>query len=165
MELRFGPKGMLMIDDARITFKNFSGKKGPYNKDGEREFSLVIPNEDIKEQLLNDVNEDGASWNVRVKPPRDPQEDPLIYLKVKVRFNQYGPKVYVISNGVQELLDEEDVGMIDRIAIEKCDMDISPSDKVVNGKPYRTAYLRAIRVYQRETHYDRFAERNDEPPF
>lgn len=167
MDLRFGPKGILIIDGARIIWRNFSGKKSQYNKNGEREFNLVIPNQEIADKLLSDVNDDGAAWNVRMKPPMDEGGDPLLYLKVKVRFNQYGPPIYVVSDGVQREIDESEVGMLDQIAIESVDLDIRPYDNITNGKPYRTAYLQSIRVYQKEVNYDRFAIRHEdeEAPF
>lgn len=162
MELRFGPNGILMIDDARITFRNFAGEASQYNRAGDRKFSLIIPNEAIVEELQKDVNEDGASWNIKVKPPRDVDDDPMYFMDVKVKFNQYGPKVYLVSEGVQRPLDEETVGILDKISIAKVDLDIRPYDNITNGKPYRTAYLQSIRVYQRTDRYDRFAEERGE---
>ena len=162
MELRFGPNDILMIDDARIIFRNFSGETSQYNREGKRKFSVVIPDEAIAEQLKGHVNEDGASWNVKIKPPRDVDDTPLMFLDVNVRFNQYGPAVYLVSDGVQRPLNEESVGILDKISIEKCDMDIRPFDNVTSGKAYRTAYLQSIKVYQRENRYDRFAMAPDE---
>lgn len=162
MELIIKPDNTLVIDNARIIWKNFAGEKTPQNRNGDRKFNLVIPNQEIADILMNHVNEDGAAWNVKVKPPMDEDGDPLIYLEVKVRFNQYGPPIYVVSNGVQREIDAEEAGMLDRMSIEKCDMDIRPFDNFTNGKHYRTAYLKSLRVYQREVNYDRFAIRDEE---
>lgn len=158
MKLTFGPNGILMIDDARIPWSNFSGEAGPFNRPGDRNFSIAIPDQEIAEALQNDTNEDGASWNVKIKPPRDVDEGPFMHLPIKVKFNQYGPKVYLVSNGVQRQLDEESIGMLDHISIEKVDLDIRPFDNITSGKPYRTAYLQTMRVYQRANRYDRFAD-------
>lgn len=154
MKLTIGPKDLLMIDDARICYKNFSGKPTPFNKaGGVREFHLVIPNEDIKDTLLNNKSRDGASWNVRIKDPREEGEAPFLHMKVNVRFNEFGPKVYLVTGGRQHRLDEEDVGILDNMDIASVDMDIRPNDTVVQGVAYRTAYLQSIRVHQR---IDRF---------
>lgn len=163
MKLQFGPNGILMIDEARITHRNFSGAPSQYNREGDRNFSLIIPDQNIVETLQNDVNEDGAAWNVKIKPPRDEDDNPFIYLPVKVRFNQYGPKIYLMTpEGIQRQLDEESVGILDKISIEKVDLDIRPYDNITSGRPYRTAYLQSIRVYQRVDRYDRFADYNNE---
>ena len=56
MELTFAPRGVLQIDDARIIFRNFRGEGGKFNKEGDRNFALIIPNEEMAEALQNDVN-------------------------------------------------------------------------------------------------------------
>lgn len=156
MKLRFGPKDLLMIDDAKICWKNFSGAPTPFNKSGGvREFHLVIPNDEIKDILLDNKSRDGASWNVKIRAPREEGDTPFLHMKVNVRFNEYGPKVYLVSGGRQHRLDEEEVGILDNMDIASVDMDIRPNDTIVQGVAYRTAYLQSIRVYQR---MDRFEE-------
>ncbi|MBO5319050.1 MAG: hypothetical protein J6B01_04480 [Ruminococcus sp.] len=156
MELTFAPRGILQINDARIIYKNFRGEAGPYNKAGDRDFTLVIPNMEIAEQLQNDKNRDGVGWNVRIKAPRTPEEEPFITLKVKVKFNDRGPRVFLESNGVKRKLTEDTVEMLDFIDIASVDLDIRPYDSERNGEFYRTAYLDAIWVTQ---NVDRFSAR------
>lgn len=155
MKLSIGPKDVLMIDDAKICWKNFAGDPTPYDRNGgKREFHLVIPNDAIKDALLNNKSRDGASWNVKIRAPREEGEAPFLHMKVNVRFNDFGPKVYLVTGGRQHRLDEEDVGMLDKMDIESVDMDIRPNDSIVNGVAYRTAYLRSIRVYQRSDRFE-----------
>lgn len=161
MDLIIKPDNTLVIDNARIIWKNFAGEKTPQNRNGDRKFNLVIPNQEIADILMGHVSEDGAHWNIKQKPPMDEGGDPLIYLEVKIRFNQYGPPIYVVSNGVQREIYEDEVGMLDKMAIEKVDLDIRPYDNFTNGNYYRTAYLKSLRVYQREVEYDRFAIRDE----
>ena len=157
MNLTFAPRGILQIDDAQICFKNFAGRGDKFNRDGERNFSLIIPSEDICEALVNNVNKFGVGWNVKIRDPRDEGEDPFMYMKVKVKFNDYGPNVYLISGNKKVRLTEDTVGCLDDIHIDHVDVDISPSDGEVNGRPYRAAYLRSIQVVQDLTQ-DRFAD-------
>lgn len=163
MELTFAPKNILQIDDARIVFRNFSGEGGKFNKEGDRNFALVIPNQKIAEALMDDKNQYGVGWNVKIKAPREEGDEPFIYLPVKVKFNDRGPVVYLQSGRNRVRLYEDTVGMLDEINISNVDLDIAPYDKEINGKPYRSAYLQSICVTQE---IDRFAARfaEDEYP-
>lgn len=156
MNLTFAPRGVLQIDDARIIFKNFRGEGGKFNKEGDRNFALIIPNEELAESLQNDVNQYGAGWNVKIKPPREEGDEPFIYLPVKVKFNDRGPIVYLQSGRNRVKLDEESVAMLDDIDIRSVDLDIRPYDSEINGKPFRAAYLQSMCVTQE---IDRFAAR------
>lgn len=154
MHLNFGPRGTLQIDDARIIYRNFAGVGGKYNREGDRNFALWIDSEEIKNALLDDVNQYGASWNVKVKPPRDEDEAPFMYMPVKIRFNDRGPNIYLQAGSRMIRLDEESVSCLDDIEIISVDMDIRPYDDEINGKPFRAAYLSSMKVTQR---IDRFA--------
>lgn len=162
MELIFAPRGVLQIDDARIIFRNFRGEGGKFNKEGDRNFAVVIPTQEIADALINDTNSYGVGWNVKIKAPREEGEDPFMYLPVKVKFNAKGPAVYLRSGGNHVRLTEDTVSMLDEIDILSVDMDIRPYDDEINGKPFRSAYLQAIHVTQ---DVDRFASRYAEEEF
>ena len=150
MELVFAPRGILQIDDARIMFRNFRGEGDRFNREGDRNFVLIIPNEDIADALAKE------GWNVKIKDPREEGDAPFMYLPVKVKFNDRGPQVYLITGNRHNRLTEESVGMLDDIDIASVNMDIRPYDWEVNGKTGRTAYLQSIEVFQE---IDRFAAR------
>ena len=159
MHLTFAPRGILQIDDARITYKNFSGVGDKYNREGDRNFALIIEDQEVADALINDTNKYGVGWNVKSKPPREEGDAPFMYMPVKVKFSDYGPNVYLITNGRKNRLDERTIGSLDRIRIAKVDLDIRPYDDVINGKPFRSAYLQSICVTQDVT--DRFADDYD----
>ena len=158
MHLNFGPKGILQIDDARITYRNFSGVGGKFNREGDRNFALIIPDQEIADALINDVNEFGVGWNVKVKPPRDEDDEPFITLPVKVKFTEFGPNVYLKTGDVMNRLDKDSIGLLDTVYIKNVDLDIRPYDDEINGKPFRAAYLQSICVEQ-DVERDRFAAR------
>lgn len=148
MEITFAPRGILQIDEARIVYRNFRGEGSKFNREGDRNFAVVIPNQEIADELIE------AGWNVKIKPPRDEDDTPFMYLPVKIKFSERGPHIYLVTGRTQNKLDEDSVSIIDDIDIVSVDMDIRPYDWEVNGKSGRTAYLQSMRVTQ-DT--DRFA--------
>lgn len=150
MELTFAPRNILQIDDARIIYRNFKGEPSKFNREGDRNFALIIPNEDMANDLVD------RRWNVKIKPPRDEDDSPFMYLPVKIKFNDRGPAIYLKSGNNVRKLSEDVVGLIDDIDILSVDMDIRPYDWEVNGKTGRTAYLQSMEVVQE---VDRFAAR------
>lgn len=150
MHITFAPRNILQVDDARLIYRNFAGAASQFNREGDRDFHLVIPDREIADALVDE------GWNVKIKPARNEEEDDFMTMKVKVKFNGFGPKCYLVSGSRRVELDEESVGCLDDIDIESCDLDIRPFDWSMNGKDGRTAYLQSICVYQR---LDRFAEK------
>jgi hypothetical protein len=157
MNLTFAPRGILQIDDARITYKNFSGRGDKFNREGDRNFSLIIPTTDICDALVDDKNQFGVGWNVKIKDPREEGDEPFMHMKVKVKFTDYGPNIYLVSGNKKVRLTEDTVGCLDDIYIDHVDLDIRPYDDEVNGRPFRTAYLKSMQVIQDLTQ-DRFAD-------
>lgn len=152
MHVTFAPKGILQIDDARIVFRNFSGAGSKFNREGDRNFAVVISDREIADAMIKE------GWKVRIKPPREEGEDPFMYLPVKVKFGYSGPNVYVMSGPATVKLDEANVGQLDEIDIESVDLDIRPFDTTTpDGTPTRSAYLVSIEVTQK---VDRFAARH-----
>lgn len=150
MKLTIAPGGILQIDDARIAFRNFEGRGDKFNRDGDRNFALVIPNQEIADALLDE------GWNVKIKPARDEGEEPFMFLKVKIKFNDRGPNCYLVSRGRRQRLDEESVRVLDRVDIQSVDLDIRPYDWEMRGETGRSAFLQSIKVVQRVD--DRFAD-------
>lgn len=151
MRITFVPRDILQIDDARIIYRNFAGRGDKYNREGDRNFAVVIPDEEMAAQLTD------LGWNVKIKPPREDGDAPFMYLPVKVKFNDRGPNVYLKTGDRQNKLDEESIGLLDNIDIIGVDLDIRPYDWGPIGpdqKYGRTAYLQSIRVVQ---DVDRFA--------
>ena len=157
MNVTFAPGGILQIDEARLVFRNFSGEASKYNREGDRNFAIIIPDEDIANAMIKE------GWNVKIKQPREDGDEPFMYLSVKVKFNDYGPNVYLVSGNKMNRLDEDSIDCLDKISILGADLDIRPYDWEVNGRTGRTAYLQSIKVVQRST--DRFAEITENDSF
>ena len=148
MHITFAPRGILQIDDAKLMFKNFEGRGDKFNREGDRNFAIRIDDPATADALIKE------GWNVKIK---DTDDGPFMRLPVKVKFTDFGPKVYLKSGRPEPiLLDEESIAMLDQIDIECADLDIRPFDWEVNGRTGRTAYLQAGHITQR---IDRFAAR------
>ena len=151
MEIRIMQNGRVQIDNARITHRNFTGEGSKFNREGDKNFSLIIDSAENADILVSE------GWNVKIKQPREEGDDPFMYLPVKVKFNSRGPNVYLRS-GQNDLvqLDEDMVKCLDDIDILSVDLDIRPYDWNMGGNSGRTAYLDTMCVTQ---NIDRFASR------
>lgn len=141
---------ILEIEDARIIYRNFSGLGSKFNREGDRNFAVIVDSEEAKDILVEE------GWNVKIKDPRDGYEEPFMFLPVKIKFNSRGPAAYVKSGDSVTRLNEDTIEMLDEIDIASVDLDLRPYDWDVNGKTGRTAYLQAINVTQ---NIDRFGAR------
>lgn len=155
MNLTFAPRGILQIDDARIIYRNFAGAASKFNREGDRNFSIVIPDQEMADALVNE------GWNVKIKAPREDGDVPFMTLPVKVKFNDRGPNVYLQTGNRMNRLDEDSIACLDQIDIISVDLDVRPYDWVLyegtkDEKRGRSAYLQSIKVVQ---DVDRFASR------
>ena len=141
----------ISFENAHIVFRNFSGKGGKFNREGARNFCVVIDDPAIAEQLKAD------GWNVRQFRPRDGEEgEPNHYLQVAVSFDVIPPKIFLVTRRAKTLLDEESVDALDYADIANVDMIVRPYDWEVNGNKGRKAYLKTMYVTIEE---DRFQEK------
>lgn len=148
MKVTFAPRGILQVDDARIIYRNFSGNGSKFNREGDRNFAVIIEDPELADELI------AQGWNVKIKDAREEGEPPFMTLAVKVKFNDRGPNVYLQSGNNRVRLDEESISCLDNVDIINVDLDIRPYDWEVNGKTGRTAYLHSMCVTQE---VDRFA--------
>lgn len=142
------------IENAQLIWRNFSGKAGKFNAEGQRNFNVII-DADMYEALAND------GWNVRVILPPDTHTPPLYILPVKVAFGNKPPKIQLISSTGSKMLDEETVGTLDFIDIKSCDIVVNPYNYNVMGKCGVSGYLKALYVTMVE---DRFAGKYADAP-
>ena len=163
MKINFAARGVVQIDEARIIYRNFAGAPSKFNREGDRNFAVVIEDQDIAEALTE------KGWNVKIKPPREEGDEPFMFLPVKVKFNDRGPRVYLqnsLGGRNRVTLDEDTVGILDNVDITNVDLDIRPYDWDVNGRTGRTAYLQSMQVVQRIDRFAaRYAAKNETVPF
>lgn len=127
------------LEDVRIVFRNFSGKEGRYNREGDRNFAVLLP-----EELASDMAADG--WNIKHLSPRDDGDTPQAYVQVSVNFRGRPPRVVMVSSRGRTNLGEDEVNILDWVEIDKVDLIIRPYQWEVNGKTGVKAYLQSIFV-------------------
>ena len=129
----------ITVEGAQIIFRNFSGKEGPYNREGEKSFCLVLTDE-LAQQMEAD------KWNVRYLEPREENEgdEPVPYVNVSVRFDIRPPRIYMLTDKSRTQLDEASVPVLDWAEIKNVDLIIRGSDWSVNGKIGVKAYLQSL---------------------
>lgn len=133
----------IKIEDARLIFKNFQGKGSNYNKEGDKNFGVLIDDD-----LAKDLEADG--WRIKYRPPRedDPEQHEQAWLPVKVKFGMYPPIAVLITSRGKTRLDDETIGQLDWASIKTVDLIIRPYNyPAANGRPAGVAaYLKSIYV-------------------
>ena len=141
----------LVVENARIAFRNFSGKETKFNRGGNRNFCVIFDKE-----TGEDLAQQG--WNVGILPARDENEDPSYRLSVSVAYGNIPPKVFMISGRKKTPLTEDTISCLDFAEIENVDIVIRPYNWEVNGKTGVKAYVQTMYVEIRE---DKFASKYD----
>ena len=131
--------GTVVIENARIVFRNFAGKEGMYNREGDRNFSVLLP-PDMAEEMAQD------GWNIKTLKPREEGDEPTPYITVSVSFKVRPPRIVQITSRGRTDLGEDECEILDWVDIANVDLILRPYEWVVNGKSGIKAYLKTIFV-------------------
>jgi len=132
-------KNNVVIENAKIGFRNFSGKEGKFNPAGRRNFCVFL-DEDVASQLESD------GWNIRWLQPKDETEQRKAYMQVAVSFDNIPPKIIIISSKGKTILDDSTVSILDWAEIKEVDLIIRPYNWNVSGKGGVKAYVKSMYV-------------------
>lgn len=168
------PAGRKQLGNAtfrgvRIIFRNFKGKGDKFNKEGERNFGIIIPDLGIAETMRND------GWDVKYLKPREeerseaesegsdlPTDTP--WIKAKVAYDKgRPPKIYLVTSRGRRLLNERTVAELDASDITNVDVIISPYWWEFNGRSGYAAYVKTMMVTIEEDELEaEYSERFDD---
>lgn len=145
------PQGLsnVMIEDARIFFRNFAGREGQYNQPGDRNFGLALP-PDAAEKMRQD------GWNVKQLRAREEGDTPQDWVPVSVSYKNRPPRVVMIAEKynretdtiepVRTTIPEAQVEMLDYADTSNIDVMINPYVYNFNNRSGVKAYLASIYI-------------------
>lgn len=142
------PNTTVLIENAKIIFKNFAGNEGPMNAAGDRNFAVVLEDPRLVEQMVAD------GWNVKQgKPDGDGNErDP--YITVKLGYKGRPPKVAMLTSRGRTDLGEDEVEVLDWSVFKTADVIFRPYAWTAAGKTGIKAYLKSLFVTIEEDELD-----------
>lgn len=132
----------IKIENARIVFRNLSGKPDKFNpQGGKRSFSVVIEDS----EFANELKREG--WNIKqFNPSPDSDEEPAHFISVKVSYNNIPPHIYLCTSKNKTLLNEDTVGQLDYAEISNVDIVITPYQYEMSGRSGISAYVKTMYV-------------------
>lgn len=130
----------IVLEDARIMFRNFSGKPDKFNPKGGKPSFHVLLKPDLAEELQDE------GWNVKWFTPKEPDDIPDAHMQISFSFDNYPPKIFMISGKKKTKLDEDTVGCLDDAEFENVDLVIRPYNwETATGTGVK-AYLESMYV-------------------
>lgn len=132
----------VLMEGVRIVFRNFAGKEGQYNREGDRNFAVLLDDTTAEAMTVD-------GWNVKWLKPRedDEEETQQAYLPVSLSFDKgRPPRVVLITSRGRTHLSGDDVELLDWADILNVDLIVRPYSWEVSGKSGVKAYLQSLYV-------------------
>lgn len=131
--------GTLVMEDARIVFRNFAGKEGMYNREGDRNFCVLL-DENLAQQMAAD------GWNIKTLKSREEGEPGTPYLQVSVSYKGRPPTMVLMTSKGRTQISEDECEILDWVEIRSVDLIVRPYHWNVSGKSGVKAYLKSFWV-------------------
>jgi len=130
----------LKLEDVQIGYRNFEGREGMYNREGDRNFAVVTPSEEQAQELK------AQGWNIKwPKPMADgTPSDKLPTMQVSISYKNRPPRIVMITSAGRTTLQEDELILLDWADIRSADMMINPYHYNVNGSSGIKAYAQSV---------------------
>lgn len=137
-----------MVEGALLVFRNFAGKEGQYNREGDRNFSVIL-DPAVAETMAAD------GWNVKYLRPREEGDEPQPYIQVAVNFRNRPPRIVMLSSTGRTNISEDTADVLDFVEIGNADLICRAYEWSVNGKTGIKAYLQSLFITINEDELER----------
>ena len=131
-----------IVEDGELMggpYRNFSGREGMYNREGDRSFCLILD-----PVTADTLAADG--WRVKIREGREEGDQPTAYISIKVKYGNRSPNVVMITSEGRTHLDESNVEILDWADIQKVDVMCRAYHWEHNGDTGISAYLKSLYV-------------------
>lgn len=145
----------VIVENAKLIFRNFAGKPDKYNPQGFRTFCVKL-----EDDVAKTLEKDG--WNIKWLEPREDGDPLQAIISVKVQYGSIRPKIVTITSVGRTILDEDSVSMLDWAEMETVDLVIRPYNWEVSGKTGVKAYVKTMYVTLVEDEFE--AKYRDDVP-
>lgn len=125
------------LEDIVIAFRNFSGKGDVYNREGDRNFAILLDPDRAAEMELE-------GWNVKYLKEREAGEGRQAYIQVAVSYKNKPPKIAMVTSKGLTYLGEDEVEVLDWVDIEVADVILNPYEWSVGDKNGVKAYVKSL---------------------
>lgn len=142
------------VDNAQLIFRNFSGRETDFNREGDRNFAVIL-DEDTAKVMLKD------GWNVKYLASREDGDPDTPYISVSVSFKNRPPRVVMVSSAGKTDLTKDSVGVLDWADIRQADLICNAYAWEVGGKSGIKAYLKTLVVTIEEDELERRYKLNE----
>lgn len=134
--------GTVLFENAHIIFRNFQGKESQYNREGDRNFCVVLTPETAEEMVRD-------GWNVKQTRARDDEAGDH-YIQVSIGYKYRAPNVFMVTTRGRTALSESELELLDYADFENVDLIVRPYEWTIGGRSGITAYLQTLYVTIRE---------------
>jgi len=131
----------IVMQGVRIILRNFTGKEGEMNREGDRNFGVIL-DEDVAADLFE------KGMNVKRLRPREEDEgdEGTPWLPVSLSFKGRPPNVFMITSRGRTRLGEDEVDLLDWADIANVDLIVNPYHWTVGAKTGVKAYAESVYV-------------------